>query len=113
MAGVAERGLRATGVSSGDEEVVASNRRLAEVALWVDGSARWVDRATEAAQAAAPRRRQVTVTFDQAELETFVTGFRGMARVLIGLAQPVPPPISTASQGCHLRLVTDKASGRA
>jgi hypothetical protein len=106
MAGVAERGLRATGVSSGDEEVVASNRRLAEVA-------RWVDRATEAARAAAPRRRQVTVTFDQAELETFVTGFRGIARVLMGLAQPVPPPISTASQGCHLRLVTDKASGRA
>ena len=107
MAGVAERGLRATGVSSGDEEVGASNRcRLAEVA-------RWVDRATEAARAAAPRRRQVTVTFDQAELETFVTGFRGIARVLMGLAQPVPPPISTASQGCHLRLVTDKASGRA
>jgi hypothetical protein len=72
-----------------------------------------VDRATEAARASAPRRRQVTVTFDQAELETFVTCFRGIARVLMGLAQPVPPPISTASQGCHLRLVTDKASGRA
>jgi hypothetical protein len=61
-----------------------------------------VDRATEAAQAAAPRRRQVTVTFDQAELETFVTGFRGMARVLIGLAQLVPPPVTTASHGRHL-----------
>jgi hypothetical protein len=48
-----------------------------------------VDRATEAAQAAAPRRRQVTVTFDQAELETFATGLRGVARVLMGLAQPV------------------------
>ena len=103
---MAERGLRATGVSSGDEEVVASNRRLAEVALWADGSARWVDRATEAAWAAAPRRRQVTVTFDQAELETFVTGFRGIARVLMGLAQPMPPPVATASQGRHLRLVT-------
>jgi hypothetical protein len=44
-----------------------------------------VDRATEAARASAPRRRQVTVTFDQAELETFVTGFRGIARVLMGL----------------------------
>ena len=106
MAGVAERGLRATGVSSGDEEVVVSNCRLAEIALWADGSAHWVDRATEAARAAAPRRRQVTVTFDQAELETFVTGFRGFARVLMGLAQPVPPPVATAPQGRHLRLVT-------
>jgi hypothetical protein len=87
-------------------ETFDANRRLAEAALWVDGSARWVDRATEAARTAAPRRRQVTVTFDQAELETFVTGFRGIARVLMGLAQPVPPPVATASQGRHLRLVT-------
>jgi hypothetical protein len=72
----------------------------------MDGSARWVDCATEAARAAAPRRRQVTVTFDQAELETFVTGFRGITRMLMGLAQPIPPPISAASQGRHLRLVT-------
>jgi transposase len=87
-------------------ETFDANRRLAEVALWADGSARWVDRATEAARSAAPRRRQVTVTFDQAELETFVTGFRGVARMLMGLAQPVPPPISAAPQGRHLRLVT-------
>jgi hypothetical protein len=66
-----------------------------------------MERATEAARAAAPHRRQVTVTFDQAELETFITGFRGVARVLMGLAQPgVPPPIATAPQGRHLRLVT-------
>ena len=44
-------------------------------------------------------------TFDQAELETFITGFRGVARMLMGLAQPVPPPITTASQGRHLWLV--------
>jgi hypothetical protein len=87
-------------------ETFDANRRLTEVALWADGSARWVDWATEAARTAAPRRRQVTVTFDQAELETFVTGFRGIARVLMGLAQPVPPPVATASQGRHLRLVT-------
>jgi transposase len=86
-------------------ETFDANRRLAEVALWADGSARWVDQATEAARTAAPRRRQVTVTFDQAELETFVTGFR-VARVLMGLAQPMPPPVATASQGRHLRLVT-------
>jgi hypothetical protein len=86
-------------------ETFDANRRLAEVALWVDGSACWVDRATEAARTAAPHRRQVTVTFDQAELETFVTGLRGVARVLMGLAQPVPPPITTASQGRHLWLV--------
>jgi transposase len=86
-------------------ETFDANRRLAEAALWVDGSARWVDRATEAARSTAPRRRQVTVTFDQAELETFITGFRGVARMLMGLAQPVPPPITTASQGRHLWLV--------
>jgi hypothetical protein len=87
-------------------ETFDANRRLAEVALWVDGSARWVDQATEAARVAAPRRRQVTVTLDRAELETFVTGLRGIARVLMGLARPVPPPVATASQGRHLRLVT-------
>jgi hypothetical protein len=87
-------------------ETFDANRRLAEAALWVDGSARWVDRATEAARSTAPRRRQVTVTFDQAELETFITGFRGIARMLMGLAQPVPPPIPVAPQGRHLRLVT-------
>ncbi len=65
-----------------------------------------MDRATEAAQATAPRRRQVTVTYDQAELETFITGFRGVARVLMGLAQPVPPAVAAAPQGRHLRLVT-------
>jgi hypothetical protein len=64
-----------------------------------------VDRTTEAARAAAPRQRQVTVTFDQAELKTFVTGLRGVAPVLMGLVQPVPS-ISAASQGRHLRLVT-------
>ena len=87
-------------------EAFDANRRLVEVALWVDGSARWVDRATETARATAPRQWQVTVTFDQAELETFITGFRGVARLLMGLAQPVPPPISMAPQGRHLRLVT-------
>jgi hypothetical protein len=65
-----------------------ANRRLAEVALWLDGSARWVEQATEAVRT-APRQRQVTVTLDRAELETFVAGFRGVARVLMGLAQPV------------------------
>jgi hypothetical protein len=96
-------------------ETFDANRRLAEVALWVDGSARWVDRATEAARAAASRWRQVTVTFDQAELETFITGLRGVAHVLMGLAQPGtaadrgrspgPPPAP--------RDVTDSPSHRA
>jgi hypothetical protein len=31
---------------------------------------------------------------------------RGVARVLMGLAQPVPPAVATTSQGRHLRLVT-------
>ncbi len=85
-----------------------ADRRLAEVALWVDGAARWVDRATEAARATTlPRPRpEVTVTFDRAELEGLVSGLRGVARTLVGLAQPVPPPISTPSSGHRLRLVT-------
>ena len=82
-----------------------ANRRLAEIALWMDGGARWLDRATEAARA-APRQGRVTVTLDQAELEGFVAGFRGVARALVGLAQPVPPPLPVASRRPRLRLVT-------
>jgi hypothetical protein len=47
-----------------------------------------------------PRPRpEVAVTFDRAELEGFVSGLRGVARTLVGLAQPVPPPVSTVPPG--------------
>jgi hypothetical protein len=81
-----------------------TNRPLAEIALWADGGARWVEQATEAARA-APRQRQVTITLDPAQPETFIAGFRKVARGLMGLAQPVPPPASPASKVCHLRLM--------
>ena len=83
-----------------------ANRRLAEIALWMDGGARWLERATEAARMSAPRAGRVTVTLDRAELEGFVAGFRGVARALVGLAQPVPPPVPVASRHPRLRLVT-------
>ena len=57
------------------------------------------------AHGTAPEEGGMSETFDQAELETFITGFRSVARMLMGLAQPVPPPITTASQGRHLWLV--------
>ena len=82
-----------------------ANRRLAEIALWADSSARWLDRATGAARAAAPRQGQVTITLDRAELEGFVSGFQGVARALLGLAQPVPPPVPTKARRPELRLV--------
>jgi hypothetical protein len=73
-------------------ETFDANRRLAEIALWVDGSARWVDWATEAARTAAPRRRQVTITFDRTKLETFATGLRCRPRADgLGSAGVVPP----------------------
>ena len=84
-------------------ETFDANRRLAEIALWADGSARWLDRATGAARAAS-RQGQITITLDRAELEGFVSGFQGIARALLGLAQPVPPPIPVAPR--RLRLVT-------
>ena len=82
-----------------------ANRRLAEIALWADGGARWVDRVTEAARATSPHRRHVTITLDRAELDSFVSGFQGIARALMGLAQPVPPPIPTGTQRPRLGLV--------
>lgn len=83
-----------------------ANQRLAEIALWLDASASWADRAT--AQARAGRSgKTIVVTFERAELETFVSGLRGVARALMGLAQPVPPPLPEPPQtrSSHLRLV--------
>jgi len=83
-------------------ETFDANRRLAEIALWADGGARWLDRVTETARVAAPRQRRVTITLDRAELDGFVSGFQGIARALLGLAQPVPPPIPTGTRRLHL-----------
>jgi hypothetical protein len=68
-----------------------ANRRLAEIALWVDGGARWLDRATEAARRAAPRQCRVTITLDRAELDGFVSGFQGISPGAPG-AGPARPP---------------------
>lgn len=81
-----------------------ANRRLAEIALWADGAARWLDQATGTARA-APRRGQVTITVDHAELDSFVSGLQGVARALLGLAQPVPPPVPTKARRPDLRFV--------
>jgi hypothetical protein len=89
-------------------ETFDANRRLAEVALWVDGTARWLEQAVERARAAAPTssRHRISLTFDPGELELLVTGLRGVARTLMGVAQPVPPPLATAPAVCrHLRVV--------
>ena len=84
-----------------------ANRRLAEIALWTDGSARWIEQATAPRQSAC-RSDHVTVTFRRDELETFVSGLRGVARSLLGLAQPVPPPVPTPppTERPYLRLVS-------
>jgi hypothetical protein len=72
-----------------------ADRRLAGLALWVDQGARWVDQATAAARQLPPARgrgEEVRVVFDRRELDAFVAGLRGVARGLLGLAQPMPPP---------------------
>lgn len=79
-----------------------ANRRLAELALWLDQGASWIDNVTGDARRAPG---DVEVTFDRAELETFVTGLRGATRSLLGLVQPVPPDIGGKARGGHLRLV--------
>jgi hypothetical protein len=83
-----------------------ANRRLAEIALWTDGAARWIERATQQERPGG-RHDPVTVTFRRAELEAFVSGLRGVAQSLLGLAQPAPPPVLTPHprERPHLRLV--------
>lgn len=81
-----------------------ANQRLAEVALWVNAGAGWIDHVT--GQARTARQGEVTITFERTELETFVSGLRAVSRTLMGLAQPVPPPLPEPplTRG-HLRLV--------
>lgn len=84
-----------------------ANRRLGEIALWSDSGARWIERATAASLTDQPRSDLVAVTFRRDELEAFVRGMRITARSLLGIAQPVPPPVPTPSapERQHLRLV--------
>jgi hypothetical protein len=86
-----------------------ANRRLAEVALWLDGTARWLDDAVEPARAAAlaGSRHRISLTFDREELGLLVSGLRGVARTLMGVAQPVPPslPAPPLARRHHLRVV--------
>jgi hypothetical protein len=83
-----------------------ANRRLAEIALWTDGGARWIEQAT-APEQPTNRSDRVTVTFRRDELEKFVSGLRVVSRSLLGLAQPVPlpVPIPPVSEQPYLRLV--------
>ena len=95
--------IRASGMNQAQS--FDANARLAQIALWLDEGVRWMDRATEQAQ--ANQRGTVTVTFNRAELAAFLSGFRGVSRALLGIAQPVPPPLPRAPKGGppHLRLV--------
>jgi hypothetical protein len=81
-----------------------ANRRLAEIALWTDDGAHWIEQTT--AQR-ANRAAHVTVTFRRDELERFVSGLRSVSRTLLGLAQPVPLPVAIppAAERPYLRLV--------
>jgi hypothetical protein len=90
-----------------DAEKFDANRRLAEIALWSDSGARWIERATAAELTDQARGNLVAVTFRRNELEAFVRGMRITARSLLGIAQPVPPPVPTppASEQPYLRLV--------
>ena len=67
-------------------ETFDANRRMAEVALWIDGTARWLDHAVEPARSTAPAggRHRISLTFDREELELLVSGLRGVARTLMG-----------------------------
>ena len=78
---------------SGDP-IFDANRRLAELALWIDGGARWIESATVSARQER-HHEDVVVTFDRDELEAFIAGFRSIARAMLGLAQPVPRPLPT------------------
>jgi hypothetical protein len=84
-----------------------ANRRLAEVALWIDGASRWLEQAVEPARASAPAgsRHRITLTFDRGELELLASGLRGVARTLMGVAQPVPPLPAAPVAHRHLRVV--------
>ena len=84
-----------------------ADRRLADLALWVDQGARWIDHATAAARQPPPahdRGEQVRVVFDRRELDAFVAGLHAVARGLLGLAQPVPPPCLPAGPPPRRRL---------
>lgn len=74
-----------------------ANKRLAEIALWTDSGARWIDRATASKQPNG-QRGEVTVTLDRRELEAFVIGLRRVSQSLLGIVQPVPPPLPRPSQ---------------
>jgi hypothetical protein len=81
-----------------------ANARLAQIALWLDDGARWMDQAAERAR--VDQTGAVTVTFNRAELAAFLSGFRGVSRALLGIAQPVPPPLPTSTRKpSPLRLV--------
>lgn len=84
-----------------------ANRRLGEIALWSDSGARWIEHVTAAHLTGRPRSDLVAVTFRRDELEAFVRGMRITARSLLGIAQPIPPPVPTppASERPHLHLV--------
>jgi hypothetical protein len=51
---------------SGNSAAFNANQRLAEVALWVDAGAGWIDRTTDRARAG--RSGRVAVAFERAEL---------------------------------------------
>jgi hypothetical protein len=85
-----------------------ANARLAQIALWLDGGAGWIEQAT--AQARSDRVQAVTVTFSRRELDTFLSGLRCVAGALMGIAQPVPPPLPVQRRGSpKLRLVKSDA----
>ena len=84
-----------------------ANRRLAEAALWVEGTARWLDRAVGSISPAdGADTGMVSVTMPRDDLELFLSGMRGVARTLMGIAQPTPPPLpASSSSQSYLRVV--------
>jgi hypothetical protein len=88
-------------------EFFDANQRLAEVALWADGTARWLDHAVgPLSPAGGAHAGMVNVTFSRKDLELLLSGMRGVARTLMGIAQPTPPPLPAPlpSRG-YLRVV--------
>jgi hypothetical protein len=83
-----------------------ANRRLAQVALWTESAARWIEQAT-AQERHACRRDLVTLTLKRSDLELFVSGLDSVAKSLLGLALPVPPvvPVPPVHKKPRLRLV--------
>ena len=82
-----------------------ANRRLAELALWVDDGAHWIDQATVARAQRQNHGGDVVVTFDRNDLETFVRGLRTVATSMLGMAQPMPPLLPSSRVRPALRLV--------